>query len=299
MPNNSQYRTNILLTGGTGFLGSALATSLVELGYDLTVLKRTSSRLNRVSGLLSHPNINWIDIDRTHVADVFRGKSFNIIIHCATNYGRGNANVLDIVAANLMLPLTLLQLGINHGVKAFINTDTIIDKRISHYSLSKKQFLDWFVSASGKIKCINLALEHFYGAFDDESKFTTMVFRQLMRNTPFIDLTLGEQKRHFIHIDDVVQAFLCIIRHIDELPAQFNSYEVSTPESISIRNFVELAKALSGNTSTELRFGAIPYRSNELMDSKTDISALCNLGWKPSISLEQGIKLTLEKERIK
>ena len=297
--NTNTSDERILLTGGTGFLGSALARQLASQCKHLTILKRTTSRLDRVTTLLSHPNISWIDIDKTNLVEIFKTNHFDIIIHCATNYGRGNTNILDIVAANLMLPLTLLQLGIQHGVKTFINTDTIIDKRISYYSLSKKQFLDWFQTTADDIKCINLALEHFYGPFDDESKFTTMVFRSLLRNEPYIPLTPGEQKRHFIHIDDVVQAFLCVIKHREDFSSSYTSFEVSTEESISIRNFVELAKTISGNKTTELRFGAKPYRPNELMDSQTDISALRQLGWEPSISLEAGIKMTMEKELAK
>jgi len=288
---------SVLLTGGTGFLGSALAHSLVTHCKLLTILKRTTSRLDRVATLLSKENVRWIDIDRTTLADIFKANQFDIIIHCATNYGRGKTNILDIVAANLMLPLTLLQLGANYGVKTFINTDTIIDKRVNYYSLSKKQFLDWFKTTPGNINCINLALEHFYGPFDDESKFTTMVFRHLLRKEPFIPLTPGEQKRHFIYIDDVVQAFLCVLQQRNNLPSSYNSFEVSSAESVSIRHFVELAKTISGNTTTELKFGDIPYRPNELMDSQTDISALRQWGWQPQVSLEDGIKITLEKER--
>lgn len=146
---------------------------------------------------------------------------------------------------------------------------------------------------------MNIALEHFYGPFDDESKFTTMIFHKLMRGELSIDLTPGDQKRHFIYIDDVVRAFYCILDKLDNLPPGFSSFEVSTEQSISIREFVLLATSIIGNASTQLNFGAIPYRANELMDSRTDISALKALGWRPKVSLEKGIQLTIEKESIK
>ncbi len=293
----ADYTKHILLTGGTGFLGSTLLKALVTCAeFRITVLKRSTSRTDRVHKLLQHDAVNWIDLDRININELFKQNSFNIIIHCATNYGRGNTNILDMASANLMLPLTLLQLGIEHKVNTFINTDTIIDKRVNEYSLSKKQFLEWLQNSSGKIQCVNMALEHFYGPFDDESKFTTMIFHKLLRGEPKIDLTPGAQKRHFIYVDDVVQAFRCIIDHLDVLPSNFSSFEVSTEQSVSIREFVCLAKSIIGNTTTKLNFGAIPYRTNELMDSRTDISALLELGWRPTISLEQGIRMTLEKE---
>ena len=291
-------KNNILLTGGTGFLGSALLRAIADSGENaVTVLKRSTSRTDRVSDLLQHGGIRWIDLDRTDLVELFRKSAFDIILHCATNYGRGKRSILDTASANLLLPLTLLQLGIEHGVKTFINTDTVIDKRVNEYSLSKKQFLEWLQNSSGKIQGVNVALEHFYGPFDDESKFTTMIFHKLMRGAAQIDLTPGEQKRHFIFVDDVVRAFCCILEKLDTMPSGFSSFVVSTEQSVSIREFVQLAKSIIGNTSTHLNFGAMPYRVNELMDSRTDISALKALGWEPKFSLEQGIQLTIEKEK--
>lgn len=288
---------NILLTGGTGFLGSNLLKQILRRPSNcITILKRSTSRTHRVKDVLNHPNTNWINIDEVQLPDIFSKNKFDIIIHCATNYGRSNTNMIDIVAANLMLPLSLLQLGVNHGVKNFINTDTIIDKRVNDYSLSKKQFLEWLQAAQGKIKCVNMAMEHFYGPFDDESKFTTMIFHKLLRNESEILLTLGEQKRHFVYIDDAINAFLCVLNNLNRLPDNFSSFEVSSEKSISIKDFVLCAQRLIGNTHTTLKFGALQYRENELMDSHTDISPLADLGWHPTTSLEDGIRKTIEEE---
>ena len=296
----AQLMTNILLTGGSGFLGSALLRAITDRHDTIvTVLKRSTSRIDRVTDLFQCGKIKWADIDKTDLSELFDKNHFDVILHCATNYGRGKRSILDTASANLMLPLTLLQLGIEHGVKTFINTDTIIDKRVNEYSLSKKQFLEWLQNSSTRIQCVNVALEHFYGPFDDESKFTTMIFKKLMRNETHIDLTPGDQKRHFIYIDDVVKAFCRILDSLDALPSGFSSFEVSTEESISIKDFVNLAKSITGNTVTKLDFGAVPYRANELMDSKTDISALKALGWRPEISLEEGIRMTIEKENCR
>ena len=290
-------KRRILLTGGTGFLGSALLRAVVA-DFDVTVLKRTTSRTDRVADLLQHDAVRWIDFDKADLPELFAAQRFDTILHCATNYGRGKRSILDTASANLLLPLTLLQLGIEHGVKTFINTDTVIDKRVNEYSLSKKQFLEWLQNSATKIQSVNVALEHFYGPFDDESTFTTMIFHKLMRTEPSIDQTPGDQKRHFIYIDDVVRAFCRIINSLDTLPSGFSSFEVSTEESVSIKDFVRLAKSITGNTTTQLNFGAVPYRANELMDSRTDISALKALGWRPEVSLEKGIQLTIEKESI-
>ena len=50
---------------------------------------------------------------------------------------------------------------------------------------------------------------------------------------------------------------------------------------------------ITGSRS-QLNFGVIPYRENELMNSRTDNSDLIKLGWKPETSIIKGIKKTIE-----
>lgn len=291
---------SILLTGATGFLGSHILRGILDRRHDnVIVLKRSFSNLFRIEDIIKSDRVKFYDVDKVDLKVIFQENKIDTIIHCATNYGRKDSDVMNILESNLMFPLKILKLGVLHGVKNFINTDTIIDKKINHYSLSKKQFLDWLVDSSSQITAINLALEHFYGPFDNDSKFTTFIFHKLLENAVSIDLTKGEQKRHFIYIDDVVDAFIKILDDLNSIPKGYSSYEVSTEESISIKDFVELCKKITKNTSTNLNFGALPYRENELMDCKTDISALKKLGWSPKTSLEVGIIKTLNEERIK
>ena len=52
-------------------------------------------------------------------------------------------NSSNTIYPNLILPLQLLDLAKKYSVKSFINTDTILNKNISSYTLSKDQFVDW------------------------------------------------------------------------------------------------------------------------------------------------------------
>lgn len=223
----------------------------------------------------------------------------DIIIHCATDYGRKNVSPLQVIEANLILPLNLLYYAKLNNVSAFINTDTFLDKRINHYSLSKKQFREWFETFSGEMVCVNMILEHFYGPHDDKTKFVSFVIHELLSGKEKIDLTLGEQKRNFIYIDDVVDAFEVIIKHDFNGENGFYDFFVGSNESISIKDFVRLLKQCSKNENTFLNFGAIPYRANEIMESEIDTVALNKLGWVPRTSLEEGLLKTIALERQK
>lgn len=288
-------KKTILLTGGTGFLGSNLLRLLLAAEHRVLFLARKTSRFTRVEDLVGRTSLLYIE--DTDFTGLFRSEKIDAVVHCATNYGRKAESPTLILEANLMLPLKLLQLGSENGLGCFINTDTILDKGVSYYSLSKSQFKDWLEFYSDRVTCVNAALEHFYGPWDDPSKFATWVIQSLLREPAELNLTAGGQKRDFIYIDDVADAFMRIISHVLARPPGFLSYEIGAGHSLPIKDFVLLIKELSGNTKTALNFGALPYRKNEVMDHRTDISGVKALGWAPGVGLAEGLKKTIEFER--
>jgi CDP-paratose synthetase len=284
-------KTTILITGGTGYLGSVILKKLAAIGYHIVLLKRSSSNTFRIAELLG--SLKTYDIDKTPLEKVFLENHIDIILHCATDYGKKNVEPLQIIDANLILPLRLLELGKTGGISCFINTDTILDKRVSHYSLSKRQFNDWLQAYKSYFSCVNIALEHFFGAGDDKTKFVSFIIDELLKNAAKIDLTPGKQLRDFVYIDDVVSGFLLIIKKCRELEAGYFKFEIGSGNLISIKEFVIKIKELTGNSQTKLNFGAVPYRDNEVMRYGVDLTAIKNLGWKCENSLEQGLKKTI------
>ena len=284
------------ITGATGFLGANLVQKLLEMGYAVYATRRLQSNLSRYEGLRYQPI--WVELEALNFESFFQTHTVDCIVHCATDYGRKNVNPIRTVEANLILPLEIIHAA-TAKVRSFINTDTILPKEISNYSLSKKQFTEWLRVYSDQLTSINVALEHFYGPGDDVTKFTSSIINSLLLGEAEIKLTSGQQKRDFIYIDDVVNALVLIIKASRGMNNGFYQYEVGTGEAISIRDFVQLAKTLSGNSSTSLVFGAIPYRKNETMEIAADISGLTELGWVPRIKLVEGLRKTIECERRK
>jgi len=288
-------KKTILLTGGNGFLGSSLFRKLLSQGHKILLTVRGTSDLSRIADIKDQARLLYIE--KTDFAELFRSEKIDAVVHCATNYGRKVTSPLSILEANLLLPLRLLQLGAENGLPCFINTDTILDKRISYYSLSKAQFREWLKLYSDRMACVNAALEHFYGPGDDDSKFTSWAVHSLLKGVPRLDLTPGGQKRDFIYIDDTADALLSVIGHTPNSSKGYFPYEIGTGKAVSLRELVTLIKELSGNSATELNFGAMPYRENEVMEYKADLSSIAALGWTPKVSLREGLRLTIEQEK--
>lgn len=287
----------ILLTGATGFLGSHLAKALLDAGHEVVALKRRSSSLSRLGEAASR--MTFFDIGERDLNQVFSEcGSIDAIIHTATCYGRNNETVSEIFAANTEFPLRLLDAGNRAGVKTFFNTDTILDKYLNLYALSKNQLLQWgkFFSKHEKIHFVNIRLEHFYGPDDEPTKFSTYVINSCIENVPDLNLTQGEQKRDFIHIDDVVAAYMTLLEKEDRLSKPFIELDVGSGLPVSIREFVETVHSLA-SSRTHLHFGALPYRTGEVMHSAADISGLTELGWQCRYDLASGLKQVIEQER--
>ena len=283
----------ILITGITGFLGSKLAMELVRTGYEVIALKRKSSSLKRLESFKNE--ITLYNIEEVDFQNVFKTHNkIDFIIHTATSYGRNNESPWEIFEANTGFPLKLLDAASMANVSKFINTDTILDKYLNLYSLSKNHLLEWgkFYSMRNKIEFINMRLEHFYGSDDDDSKFTSYVINKCNSNTKTLQLTSGEQKRDFIYIDDVVTAYTTVLKRVNSHNKWFDEYDVGSGNSSSIKDFVEMVRRLT-NSNIELNFGALPYRKNEVMNSKADVKRLIDLGWKCKYNLEEGLKLTI------
>lgn len=290
-------KKRILLTGITGFLGSHLAKALLVAGYEVVAIKRKASSLHRVESIIS--SLDFFDIEGLNFDWLLRecGK-VEIIIHTATCYGRNNESVSEIFSANTEFPLRLLDAGSRAGVELFLNTDTILDKYLNLYALSKNQLLQWgkFFSMHEKIRFGNIRLEHFYGPDDDPTKFSTYVINSCLANIAELKLTKGEQKRDFIYIDDVVAAYMILLEKIGTLNKSFIEFDVGSGQSVSIKEFVETVHRLTAS-KTHLLFGALPYREGEVMNSEADITGLAALGWHCRYDRETGLKRVIEQEK--
>ena len=286
----------ILVTGGTGFLGSHLVRHLVTKTNDrVLVVKRSFSSTVRLESIRS--KLRFFDADKENLGSMFEEYDIDLVIHCATNYGRKSELPSEIAEANTIFPLKILELVSQNGTKTFINCDTILERNVSPYALAKKQFSEWLQNFSSKLTCVDVVLQHFFGADDDPSKFISHVTREIIRGADFIKLTKGDQKRDFIYIDDVVKAMDFVIKFTRACYREYLKYEVGSGKEVSVREFVELIKRLTGNDRTRLDFGALPYRDHEAMRSVADIRAISALGWEPKITLEEGLMRMIHSVR--
>ncbi len=293
-----RHRKNktILLTGGTGFLGSFVLKALLRESFDVIVAKKTGSDMFRIQHMLPNRHIVLAGCTRRDVEDIFAKYQPYCIMHIATCYGRNGESEDEITEANFAFPSRLLQVGKNNGLKGFINTDTFFTEDLGLadgeelHVKTKKAFLRSIQEGMSEIKIVNLKLEQMYGPADNPSKFIPSMIKRLQLNEA-IYLTPGEQRRDFVYVEDVSRAFILALQHLDELK-MFEDFGIGTGKNHSIKEAMEIMQTELQSDSV-LHWRALPYRANEIMSSFADTSHNKKIGWQARVDLLTGLKKTI------
>ena len=239
--------------------------------------------------------IKSYDLDKFDLKTIIEKEKADLIIHTATCYGRQGENIEHIIKSNIIFPSILIDIAAKNGLKGFINADTSTRDTYSFYSSTKKAFLHVlnYVSKESGLKVVNLRLEYVYGPGDDDLKFITRLIESIIGEKA-LDASPGMQKRDFIFVEDVVEAFVRAIELIDKVEEDFVTLDIGSGKSVSIRAFSDIAERVSSKKG-RVKWGSVAYRKNEIYDSKADIEKTKHvLKWEPRYNLTEGLNRTIE-----
>ena len=114
----------VLVTGGTGFVGSYLIRLLVQRGYRVRALRRAGSTLQLVQDVADR--VEWVDADVTDIValeDVFEGVTH--VCHCAAMVSFHPRDVRRMMQVNVDGTANIVNLCLDHGVKKLVHVSSI------------------------------------------------------------------------------------------------------------------------------------------------------------------------------
>ena len=289
----------ILLTGATGFLGTHLLADFLHRNYQVLIVKRASTNMSSL--LQRFGKLEAWNIEGDELENMFRlHPHIDVIIHAATDYGRDDSRPTSTFWANEAFPIKLVELAMQYNTVLFVNMDTFFNSNemvydhLGAYSLSKRHFQEWGLhcSTAGTIGFANLRLFHLYGPGDGLQKFVPAMVKRCLAGEE-IDLSDGEQKRDFIHIDDAVSAVGTVLEAELSMRKGYRHYDVGTGTSLRIKDFMETMQRVCAS-GAKLNFGALPNRKSEFKDACADTQALRALGWEAKVGIEAGIQSVIK-----
>ncbi|MCW4782453.1 NAD-dependent epimerase/dehydratase family protein [Enterobacter chuandaensis] len=281
----------IVLTGASGFIGKHLVKELINYGFNIIAITRPE----KMDTVTNTEHLKWTTLDEFEL--IVSYCHVKACIHLATDYGRGNNPTIEQYGCNVLLPLKLLEWSKKHSVKKFISTDSFFGKYecsytyMKQYMITKRHFREIACEEikGTEISFVNMRLEHVYGEGDSTGKFIPTLLGK-MKLQENILCTNGLQKRDFIYINDVIDAYLKVLNY--DLSSGYTEFQVGTGRSYPLRVFIEYLRDESQSQS-KIEFGAIPLREDEILESKADNSGLRKIGWKPNFNIRDGIKKML------
>jgi UDP-glucose 4-epimerase len=292
-----------LVTGGAGFIGSNLVDKLIELGWQVTCVDNESAECNEKFYWNTKSYNVKVDITDYKALKNCMG-NVDYVFHLAAESRLQPAikNPIEAVTKNAVGTCTVLQCARESGVKKVIysstssayglnkypNYETDPNDCLNPYSVSKvagEELCKMYTSLYG----LKTIIFRYFNVYGERSPTTGqyapvigIFLRQKNANEALTIVGDGEQRRDFVHVQDVVNAN--IMATLEDLKDEYYGqiYNIGTGENISI---LEIAKMISDNRVH------IPFRDGEAKTTLSCIDKVRNtFGWEPKIELKQWIE---------
>ena len=305
-----------VVTGGAGFIGSAVVDRLVAQGSDVLIIDDLSggSEANLEEAYRSGPgtvHLTVADIGEVGTTEVVAAHQPDVVFHLAAQVNV-NSSVDDPVAdahTNLIGLLRVLNGARLAGTRKFVFTSSgaiygevdpellplqedTTRRPLSPYGVAKLAgvfYLEAYEALHG-LAGTTLALANVYGPRQDphgEAGVVAIFAERLLSGQPCTIYGDGEQTRDFVYVGDVAEAFLAAAERADG-----QLLNIGTGIETSVNHLYDSMAAATGGPVEPVRG---PERLGELKRSAlSPTRAATELGWQYTTSLEEGLSTTLD-----
>lgn len=305
-----------LVTGGAGFIGSHVADALLAAGYAVTVLDDFST--GRRANVPADATVAELDIRSRDAAALVRDGGFDVVCHLAAQIDvrRSVADPVADADRNVLGTLNLLEAA-RHAARRprviFSSTGGAVygDQEPppsaegqpkdpeSPYGIAKLA-AEYYLSYYGRVhglETVALRYANVYGPRQDphgEAGVVAIFCQRLLAGRPLLVFGDGRQTRDYVYVGDVARANVLAAavslpnaRRLDD-----RAYNVGTGVPTSVLDLAAALQRVAGRTTP---IEHAPPRPGEQARSFVDVAkAAVQLGWRPSVTLDEGLRLTYD-----
>ncbi|KAI7870219.1 hypothetical protein BDF14DRAFT_1775945 [Spinellus fusiger] len=319
LPSDLEGIKSILVTGGAGFIGSFLVRKLVALypEFHIYVVDKLDycGSLNNLKTLKGFPNYSFIKGDITSsdfMSFILKEKRIEVIFHLAaqTHVDNSFGDSFEFTKNNVMGTHVMLEAAKVHKVKRFIHvsTDEVYGEVVNRPDCSEDTILapsNPYAATKAAAECLVKAYQmsfglpimitrsnNVYGPYQYPEKITSKFMCSLLRGGKCYIHGQGHNSRKYLYAADVADA-LDVIFHKGSVGETYNigsAFEISN---------LNLAKRLIGlfGYKEEHYNDHLEFVQDRAFNDKryaVDCSKLENLGWKPRMGFDDGLRKTIE-----
>lgn len=304
-------KKRILVTGGAGFLGSHLCERLLEAGHEVICADNCFTGTKRnIIHLIGNPSFEFLRHDITFPLYIEVDEIYNLAcpaspihyqfdpVQTTKTSVHGSINVLGLakrVKAKVLQASTSEVYGdpkIHPQVEAYWGNVNPIGPR-SCYDEGKRcaetLFFDYYRQHKLRIKVARIFNTYGPHMHPNDGRVVSNFIIQALKNEPITVFGDGSQSRSFCYVDDMIEAFVLFMSSPDDFTGPVN---LGNPDEFSI---LELAEKVVSTTGSRSEIIYRPLPTDDPKQRKPDITLAGNvLGWKPKISLDQGLAPTID-----
>lgn len=306
----------ILVTGGAGFIGSAVAKKLVERGDRVLILDNFNDyydpqlKRDRVNVFLKGVDVALFEGDIRDVAlveKIFSREKVEKVVHLAAMAGVRNSleHPLQYVDINIIGTTVLLEASRKHAIENFIYASSSsvygkneklpfseadsVDHPISPYAASKKadELLAHVWSHVYGLPTTGLRFFTVYGPWGRPDMALFLFTKHIFEEKPIEVNNFGKMSRNFTYVDDIVSGVLTALDA--NLP-----YDIVNIGGDRENTLLEFIEEIEKNVGKVAHKKLMPLPAGDVVSTVADISKLRALGWAPTTRIDAGIKNFVE-----
>lgn len=306
----------VLITGGAGFIGSHVAAKLLALGHEVTIIDNESTgHADNVPAAA-----DYIVGDVRHPADLEKAfaKKVDAVFHIAGQAStiRSFADPLDDLNINIIGSVNVMQKCLEHQVPrllfassmtayGLVSAEPVPEATpcipVSYYGITKYAAERYIMATQDRLDLqtpLHTTAFRMFNVYGERQRLDNpyqgvmgIFIGNVLRQEPITIHGSGEQSRDFIHIDDVVTAWILAWENEQAFGQIFN---LGIGVSQSINGLANAVMAALGQSRETHPVTYAPLRSGDQEHMTADISrAQTLLDWQPQVTFNEGVRRTV------
>lgn len=310
---------NILVTGGTGFVGANLCHRLIADGHRVICLDNNyTGSLENVEDLMEHPNFSFVehDVIEPWDCDTPLHRIYNLACPASPPFYQGNRSIFTTKTCVLGI-LNMLELAKKHGARILQSStsevygEPQVHPQPEHYRgnvnpigiracydegkrCAESLMFDYHRHEGVDIRVIRIF--NTYGPLmnPEDGRVVSNFICQALRGEDITIYGEGNQTRSFQYVDDLIEG---MVRMMENETGFVGPVNIGNPGEFTIR---QLAELVLQKVPTSSKLVQRPLPADDPTQRRPDITlAGEQLNWKPTIPLTDGLDKTIAYFRTK